>query len=246
MRRGVGTSAAGSIFSASASTIVSRPAVGRGQLLERGEAARVALDRRDVARRRGQQRAGQAARARADLDHVASPERSRPARAILPREVEVEQEMLAEALVGAQAMRARSPRGAAAGRRRSHAAPRAARRHLGGQRAARRSGCRRGPTPRAGDVEARCRGRARCGRRAGPSVTLTPPLEVERLQRDQRLVVVHAEHGVVARARRGMEQRVGRQRAARVDALAPQLRDRRRDDLDLLAAERAAFAGMRD
>ena len=35
------------------------------------------------------------------------------------------------------------------------------------------------------------------------------------------------------------------QRAARLDARRAQRGDRRRDDLDLLAAERAAFAGMR-
>ena len=34
-------------------------------------------------------------------------------------------------------------------------------------------------------------------------------LEMERLQRDQRLVVIHAQGGVVARARRGVEHGVG-------------------------------------
>ena len=42
-----------------------------------------------------------------------------------------------------------------------------------------------------------------------------------------------------------MEHGVGRQRAARVDALGAQLLDRRRDDGAILVAERAVLAGMR-
>ena len=78
-----------------------------------------------------------------------------------------------------------------------------------------------------------------------PSVTLTAAVEIERLDRDQRLVVIHAQRRVIAAPRLGVEHRVGGERAARVDAGGAQLGDRRRDDLDILAAERAGFAGMR-
>ena len=70
-------------------------------------------------------------------------------------------------------------------------------------------------------------------------------VEGQRLDRDQRLVVIHAERDVVARARPLVEQRVGRQRPDGVDALRPQLLDRRRHDGAVLLAERAFFAGMR-
>ncbi len=62
-----------------------------------------------------------------------------------------------------------------------------------------------------------------------PRVTLTPPAKVHGLDRDQRLVVIHAERRVIGRAGGGMEQRVGRRRAAHVDAVALQRVDRRRD-----------------
>ena len=78
-----------------------------------------------------------------------------------------------------------------------------------------------------------------------PSVTLTAAVEIERLDRDQRLVVVHAQRRVIAAPRGGVKHRIGRERAARLDAFAAQRGDGRRDDLDILASERAAFAGMR-
>ena len=52
-----------------------------------------------------------------------------------------------------------------------------------------------------------------------PSVTFTRVVEVERLDRDQRLVVVHAQGRVVAGAGGRVEHGVGRQRARDVDAL---------------------------
>ena len=78
-----------------------------------------------------------------------------------------------------------------------------------------------------------------------PSVTLTRVIEGQRLDRDQRLVVIHAQRRVVARARPFMKQRIGRQRAARIDAFGDEPRDRRRNDGAVLLAERAFFAGMR-
>ena len=53
-------------------------------------------------------------------------------------------------------------------------------------------------------------------------------VEGQRLDRDQRLVVIHAERGVVGRARRRVEHGVGRQRPARVDAVGAQPLDRGR------------------
>ena len=69
--------------------------------------------------------------------------------------------------------------------------------------------------------------------------------EIDGLERDQGLVVIHAQRGVIARARGGVEQAVGRRRAGDRDALGLQCRDRGRDDLGLLAAERAALPGVR-
>ena len=68
-----------------------------GDLGERGEAALVALDRHDPPRSRGKQRPGQAARSRADLDHRDAGEVAGGA-CDPRRQVEVEEEVLAERL----------------------------------------------------------------------------------------------------------------------------------------------------
>ena len=68
---------------------------------------------------------------------------------------------------------------------------------------------------------------------------------MKRLDRDQRLVVVHAERRVVICARAGMEHRVGGMRTGDSPALGRKRSDCRLDDLDLLGAELAAFAGVR-
>ena len=70
-------------------------------------------------------------------------------------------------------------------------------------------------------------------------------VEIQRLDRDQRLVVVHADRGVVPAARGGVEHRVGGQRSAQVHAFAAQPVQHRNDHLDFLAADLAAFARMR-
>ncbi len=70
-------------------------------------------------------------------------------------------------------------------------------------------------------------------------------LEGERLERHERLVVIHADGRVVGRAGACMEQRIGRMRPGDVEALRPRRFDRRRDDVDLLAAQASVFAGMR-
>ena len=70
-------------------------------------------------------------------------------------------------------------------------------------------------------------------------------LEVQRLDRDQRLVVIHAQRRIIVGARAGVEHGVGGVGAGHPPALGRERGDRRLDDLDFLAAELAAFAGMR-
>ena len=70
-------------------------------------------------------------------------------------------------------------------------------------------------------------------------------MEVDGLDRDQRLVVVHAQRRIVGAARLGMEHRIGRQRAARIDPGLAQFGDSRLDYLDLLTAEAAGLARVR-
>ncbi|MNS97900.1 hypothetical protein D3C72_1322490 [compost metagenome] len=63
-------------------------------------------------------------------------------------------------------------------------------------------------------------------------------------QRRQPLVMVHRQHAVgIAQVAR-LEQRVGRERAARIDAGILGLRQRGHDHVDLFAAHVPAFAGM--
>ncbi len=71
-----------------------------------------------------------------------------------------------------------------------------------------------------------------------------PFVEMQCLERDQRLVVIHAQGRVVAGASFGVEHGVGGHRSGHLPALGTKRVDRRLDQLDLLAAERAAFAGM--
>ena len=68
---------------------------------------------------------------------------------------------------------------------------------------------------------------------------------MQRLDRDQRLVVVHAQRRVIIGPAPGVEHGVGGVGAAHPPAFRGERGDRRLDDLDLLAAERAALAGMR-
>ncbi len=69
-------------------------------------------------------------------------------------------------------------------------------------------------------------------------------VEIERLQRYQRLVVIHANRYVVRHAGARSEQRIRRVRPCRVDSLGAQRGDGRRDDVDLLAAHAPVFAGV--
>ena len=138
---------------------------GGGDLGERRQAAGVALDRDDVAGALGEQRAGQAAGAGADLEHVAGGEVAGAA-GDLGGQVEVEQEVLAERLARREAVRGddlaqrRQAVGAVMPRPRPGRAHVARELQRGDQ--ARRVGD--GPGRR---CRRRCRGRARCARSRG-------------------------------------------------------------------------------
>ena len=83
----------------------------------------------------------------------------------------------------------------------------------------RRDEARRARAAGAGDVE----GGAVVGRGAHegqPERHVDGMIERERLDRDQRLIVIHRERRVVAAPRGGVKHRVGRKRPARVDAFA--------------------------
>ena len=96
----------------------------------------------------------------------------------------------------------------------------------------------------AGDVE--CGAVIRRGAHEGQAERdIDGVIEGERLDRDQRLIVIHAQCRVVARARLGMKHGIRRQRPPGVDALGDQPRHRRRNDAAVLFAQRAVFAGMR-
>src|SRR6516164_10439975 len=70
-------------------------------------------------------------------------------------------------------------------------------------------------------------------------------MEVDRLDWDQCLIMIHAECRIVGSARLGMKHRVGRPWAARVDPCRAQLGDGRLDDLDLFAPQTTGFTRMR-
>ena len=70
-------------------------------------------------------------------------------------------------------------------------------------------------------------------------------IEGQRLDRDQRLVVIHAQGRIIGGARPFVEQRVGGKRTFCIDPLRDEPRDSRRHDRAILLAERTGFAGMR-
>ena len=90
--------------------------IARRDFTQRGQAAMVALDGDDALGALEEQRAREPARPGANLDHGASFERSRGARDA-PREVEIENEILAEALLGGEAVLGGSRRAAAGAHR---------------------------------------------------------------------------------------------------------------------------------
>ena len=69
-------------------------------------------------------------------------------------------------------------------------------------------------------------------------------LEVERLDRDQRLVVIHAQRRIVIGARAVVEHRVGRVRPGHSPTLRRESGDRRSDDFELFPAELPTFTSV--
>ena len=157
--------------------------------------------------------------------------------------------MLAEPLAGIEPVRGdrlaqrRQAGDAVRGRPRSMSAVAAAPRHVVGHREGRDQARRIGAAG-AGDVE---RG-AVIGRGADEGQAerdVDAAREVDGLDRDQRLVVIHAERRIVGRARGRMKQRVGRRGAAHLDAVRAQSLDGRCDHAAFLVAHGALLAGMR-
>ena len=69
-------------------------------------------------------------------------------------------------------------------------------------------------------------------------------VEGQRLDRDQRLIVIHADRAIIGLARGVVEHGVRRQRSPDLDAVAAQDFDGGRHDGRLLGAERAVLAGV--
>src|SRR5262249_47378834 len=69
-------------------------------------------------------------------------------------------------------------------------------------------------------------------------------VEGERLDGNERLVVIHGHGGVIGAARLDVEERIGGVRARHHNALGGHGVDRRLDDLDLLATDAPVFAGV--
>src|SRR5689334_21613102 len=70
-------------------------------------------------------------------------------------------------------------------------------------------------------------------------------MEVQELQRDQSLVVVHRDYRVEFAGDRLMKQRIGRIRPAGVRTVAARPFDRGLDDATLLAAEKSVLTRVR-
>ena len=70
-------------------------------------------------------------------------------------------------------------------------------------------------------------------------------VEGKRLDRDQRLIVIHAQSGVEARPRGFVKHGIGGKRASRVDTLGNEHGDGGGNDGAVLIAEHAGFACMR-
>ena len=64
-------------------------------------------------------------------------------------------------------------------------------------------------------------------------------------KRNEPLIVIHANYGVVVAARRVIKQAIGRKRSHGRDAFSPRLAHSRRDHFDLLVAEDPFFAAVR-
>src|SRR3546814_502226 len=70
-------------------------------------------------------------------------------------------------------------------------------------------------------------------------------IKMQRLERDQRLVVIHAERDVISTPYALMEHGIGGKRAGDVDAFRPKLFHCGNDDVDFLHAQCSILTGMR-
>ena len=162
-------------------------------------------------------------------------------------EIEIEQEILSERFSGDETVAANDlAQWRQAVRRGGHDAASGAGLSAMASRAASRSAATRLVAiggAGAGDVE----GGAVIGRGAHERKAerdIDGVIESKRLDRDQRLVVIHAQGGIVGRARPFVEQRIGRQRTPGIDAVGNEPRNGRGNDGAVLLAERAVLAGV--
>src|SRR5690606_10648981 len=101
--------------------------------------------------------------------------------------------------------------------------------------------------PRAAGAGERERGAVvdRCPDDRQPERDVHDRAEIERLQRRQRLIVVHRDHDVAARERLGRERGVGRHRARDVEAGGREPPDHGLDQIAFLVTQHAALARVR-
>src|SRR5262249_44829767 len=84
----------------------------------------------------------------------------------------------------------------------------------------------------------------RSTREGEPERDVDALLKGERLERNQRLLMIHEDRRVVTGARGTMNHGVGRMRPGHVEILAASRLDRGLDDVDLLAAKASLLSGM--
>src|SRR5215472_16261526 len=70
------------------------------------------------------------------------------------------------------------------------------------------------------------------------------PLEIERLGRNESLIMEHRQRHIEAFSAGLREKAVGGKRPLAIDALAARPRDGRSDDVHVLTAEQSSFAGV--
>ena len=77
-----------------------------------------------------------------------------------------------------------------------------------------------------------------------PQCHIHTVIEIEHLDRDQRLIVVHADRHVIGRPGGGMEHRIGGQGPDRGEPRGAQARNRRRNDIAIFMPHPAIFTGV--
>ena len=77
-----------------------------------------------------------------------------------------------------------------------------------------------------------------------PDSHIDPVVEIKGFHRNQRLIVIHADGGVIGRTGRGVEHRISGERAADVGARRSRFGDRRGDNVYFFPSHMACFACM--